>query len=756
MMPLFRRLSPVALLALSFAAGCRNQDPENFVRKGTAYFDQAHYAEAIVEFRRAIQLDPKHSAARVKLAEAFERNRDAANALREYVRAADLLPDNADIQLRAGSYLLLAQQYEDAKGRADRVLAQSPANVDALILRGNALAGLADFDGAVAQYEDAIAADPARHEAFLSLGAIQSAQRKPQEAEATFKKAVAAAPREVAPGLALANFLWSSGRPAEAESALKAALAIQPENPMANRALGVFYMATGRTAEAEDYFKALAATTGNTTGAVATLAQYYATTNRRPEARKLLEELAKRSDARSLATVRLAALDAQEGQTVQGLTRLKEYLAKNPNDTSALLLSGELLARDGKRDEGLAATKAAIAIDPSSYRAHDLAGQILAQSDRPEEAIQEYEKALRFEARPLDAALQLARLHLARGAADKSATYAQQALALDPRNAAAQSLLIRSYLRGGDRGKAKELLARLRQQYPNAAGVFDLTALVQLAEKQTDAARASYLHALQLNPKDLEALAGVVTIDLSAGRVKDATARIDGALAERQLTVDLLILGGRAYATAGDLPKSEAALKRAIDLEPSRLQAYHLLGELYVRQNRIDEALKQFRDVLQRNSKSVGAGTMVGMLLEAQGHRAEAEKEYERVLEIDSRAGVAANNLAWLYLTRNAKLDEALQLAATAQQALPEEPTVNDTLGWAYVKKNMASRAIGPLEAGVQKSPGDAVMHYHLGVAYMQTGEFDKAKRSLTKALELKPDFEGAQDARKTLASIGP
>jgi tetratricopeptide (TPR) repeat protein len=117
---------------------------------------------------------------------------------------------------------------------------------------------------------------------------------------------------------------------------------------------------------------------------------------------------------------------------------------------------------------------------------------------------------------------------------------------------------------------------------------------------------------------------------------------------------------------------------------------------------------------------------------------------------------VASNNLAWLYQSRPGKLDEALQLAKTAQQALPEEPSINDTLGWIYVRKNLASLAIAPLEACVQKVPQNPVYHYHLGVAYKQAGNLDKAKRSLSKALSLRADFDGASEARKALAEIGP
>jgi Flp pilus assembly protein TadD len=67
----------------------------------------------------------------------------------------------------------------------------------------------------------------------------------------------------------------------------------------------------------------------------------------------------------------------------------------------------------------------------------------------------------------------------------------------------------------------------------------------------------------------------------------------------------------------------------------------------------------------------------------------------------------------------------------------------------------MAAAAIQPLEVSVRKAPTEPTFQYHLGMAYMQTGEWDKAKRALKEALALKSDFDGASDARTALSTIG-
>jgi tetratricopeptide (TPR) repeat protein len=303
--------------------------------------------------------------------------------------------------------------------------------------------------------------------------------------------------------------------------------------------------------------------------------------------------------------------------------------------------------------------------------------------------------------------------------------------------------------------QAKNELEGLRKRFPNSAGVEKLSAMVQLASKQPDAARASFERALRALPGDLESLTGVVQIDVATGHAKEAAARVDARLKAAPPNVDLLVLAARAHAAAQDLESAETLLRKAIELDPDRLQAYSMLGQLYARQNRIEEAKTSFHDVLKRNPKSVGAATMIAMLLEQQKRIPEAEKQYEQALAIDGRAAVAANNLAWIYVASNRKLDEALQLAQTAQQLLPDEPNVNDTLGWIYYQKKMASQAISHLENSVEKSPNDPTHHFHLGMAYVETGAWDKARQSLKRAFALKPDFDGSAEAKKALGMIG-
>src|SRR5207249_3059780 len=149
--------------------------------------------------------DPKRADIRLKLADTYMLLADSAAALPEYVRAADLLPNDSSAQLKAGALLLMARAFDDAKSRADKAIKLDPKNAAAQVLRGNALAGLKDVDGAIADYEQALALDPSQETAYSNIATIQIMRGQLAEAEVAFRKAIEVAPRSVAARLALGN-----------------------------------------------------------------------------------------------------------------------------------------------------------------------------------------------------------------------------------------------------------------------------------------------------------------------------------------------------------------------------------------------------------------------------------------------------------------------------------------------------------------------------------------------------------------------
>lgn len=736
--------------------GC-SRDPEvrkrNYFESGNRYLDQSKPQEAAIEYRNALQIDPRFAEARVKLAEIYEKLGDGPNALNEYVRAADLLPNDVKVQLLAGQYLLAARRLDDALARADAALAQEATNVEAHVLRGNALGGLNELEKALAEIEEAVRLEPARGPTYTQLGIVEFARGRNEQAEAAFKKAIELAPNHVQGHLALANYYWATRQLPQAEQSFTTALKIDPENAAANRAMAAYSLSTGRTADAEQYLKRLAEA-ARSPGTVFALAEYYLATNRIQDAIAQLEPLA--SDERQVtgAKQHLARAYAAAGNRAKAHTLVDEMLARDGRDTDALLLKGQLSLDEGKRDEALAHVKAAVDAAPASIAAQFALGKLYAARGDGAGAREHFTKVLDLNPRATAARLELSKLQLASGNPNESLSTVDQAARIQPDNIEVRLTLVRSLLAAKQFTRADTEIRGLLAAHPDIAAVHVQSGVLAAERKNQKSARAAFERALALAPDSVEALAALVALDVSARDFTAAKTRVDAHTASPEARPELLLLAARTYVSTGDLAGAERLLRRTIDRDPTLLPAYGMLARIYLSQKKIDLARQEFEALAERQSMPVAALTMAGIILQSQGNQAEAKKRFERALAFDPRAAVAANNLAWIYAEAGENLDGALQLAQTAARAAPDVPEMMDTLGWVYYKKNLPDQAIQQLSRSVEKTPGNPVYRYHLGLAYVQAGDPVRGRQSLAKALELGSDFAGADVARRTLAEL--
>ena len=751
-----RNTRVVTLIALAlWPLACSNPavEKQRHFERGNQYAAEKRDEFAVIEYANAVRIDPKFGEARLKLAETYERMQNARAAFAELIRAADALPDNRDVQLKATRLLLFGGRFEDAKARAAALLNKNPQDVDALLLLASAMTALKDPEGAIAEIDEAMKLLPNDSRALVNLGAVRMHSGDAKEAEAAFRKAVSLDPSSADPHLAFANFLWSAGRPGEAEAEIKQALALQPRNLLGNHMLGTILMATNRWQEAEQPLKVIAEASG-TPAARLRLAEYYVRVRRRDDASKLLAQLAGEQATFSAAEAMLAALDYDAGRLAEAHNRLDNLLGRLPKDVRALVMKAHWLRNEKKLDEALQRAKAAVEADSQSVQAQFALATVHDQRHERQDAIKAYSETLRLNPRAAAAQLALSRLSLVTGDSDAAVHHAEEARQIQPANPAARLALARSLVARAELGRAQTEIEALLRDQPNSAAVHALNGSFEAMRNNPVIARASFNRALELMPDNFEALGGLVGLELRAKQFDAAVQRVDAALTKHPNRSDVLALAAEAYFQAGQSERAEQALKRAVSANPQFSAGYQMLAILYVKERRLDEARAEYEGMVKRDPKAVGPRTMVGMILQAQGKRDEARRWYEATVAEMTNAPVVANNLAYMYAEDGINLDIALQLATSAKQQLPNMPEIDDTLGWVYYKKDLPSMAVGPLEESHKKKPDSPNILYHLGLTYAKLGDKAKATDALERALKLNPQFKGAQTARETLASL--
>ncbi len=300
--------------------------------------------------------------------------------------------------------------------------------------------------------------------------------------------------------------------------------------------------------------------------------------------------------------------------------------------------------------------------------------------------------------------------------------------------------------------RAERELRALETEYPQVSAVHVQAGSLALVKNDVASAGAHFEQAQKLDPKSVEPVAGLIALALKKKDNAGAKALIEQRLKEGS-TPDLQVLAARTYIVLKDATSAEKALRAAIIEDPYQLQAYGLLGQLHLSQEKLDEALKEFDALAARQQRPVGALTMSGVILQTQGKLDEAKRKYEDALGIDSRATVAANNLAWILAESGEDLNRALELAKTATASSPDAPELLDTLGWVYYKKDQPELAIPIFRRSIAKAAANPNPHYHLGLALLKTGDVSNGRAELQRALASGASEATATEIRRLLNS---
>jgi Flp pilus assembly protein TadD len=755
---MMRKTSCVVIVLMATALVACKSDPQATAKehfeKGNQQLERKQYPEAIIEYRRAVQADPRLGPARLQLAFAYAATGDGLNALREYVRAADLMPDDRDALAKASTFLLLAGRFTDAQALAERMLKRDPNDVHAHVLLANSLAGLKDAEGAVAAFEKAVLLDPNRSSTYSELGSVQLISGNREEAEKAFRKAVEIDPKSANAHMSLANYLWATGDLRGAEQEMRTALSLDPKHTVANRAMAMYLMISGKAAEAEPHLKAVADASPAAEPKYF-LAEYYLRLNRPEDARAVLTPMAKDDATFVGASVRLARLEAMAGKNADAHRLLDAVLAREPKNADALTTRGKLFLAENNTINALTTLQSAVEANPRSVEAFLALGQTHAVRGSVKEAMTAYNDALKLDGGSMEGRLGLARLQINNGNAAEAVPLVLKVVEERPASAEARLLLLYGLIAVGDVAQAQRQLDVLLQNNANDATIQTAAGMIATLKKDTEAARQAYQRALNADPRSYQALAGLLTTEMQGKQFGRARTLIEEQLAKMPNDPNVLLMAAQTYGALGDAFEMERALKKTVEADPASLQAYSMLGRMYYQQGRLDLARRELEKYVSTAPMSVPGNTMLGTILELQGKLDEAKGRYNKALQIDPRAAVAANNLAWISARTNGNLDMALQLAQTAKAQLPNRHEVDDTLGFIYYKKGLSSMAIEALSNSTQKQPDNPSYNYHLALAYHQNGNNDEARKHLQKALSSKSTFASADEAKKLLDSLG-
>jgi len=132
--------SLVAVVML-ICVGCSTPEEKKakHYKKGMELVKENKLDEAIIEFKNALQIDPKYVDGHHQLGIAYLKKGNLRGAFGELSRTVELNPELYDAQIKLGNLYMLGRKLLEAKEKAALVLKKAPDNIDALYLSGNTL-----------------------------------------------------------------------------------------------------------------------------------------------------------------------------------------------------------------------------------------------------------------------------------------------------------------------------------------------------------------------------------------------------------------------------------------------------------------------------------------------------------------------------------------------------------------------------------------------------------------------------------------
>jgi serine/threonine protein kinase/tetratricopeptide (TPR) repeat protein len=177
-----------------------------------------------------------------------------------------------------------------------------------------------------------------------------------------------------------------------------------------------------------------------------------------------------------------------------------------------------------------------------------------------------------------------------------------RALALDPKNFEARMHMVFIHLSRGEKGRARELLSRLRREMPNDVGVHFVSGVLRRLDGDYERALRSFDRMVKLNPAER------VVVSYNRARIFMYQRRYDDALLE---------------------------LDQGAMMEPDHPLIKTFRGRVLYYRGEVEKAVKLLEEVLEKNPRLDGVRPIYAICLSRSGRHAEAlEQLTEQVKDV--------------------------------------------------------------------------------------------------------------------------
>jgi len=746
---------PIILVCVIFLAAC-SRDPsvrkQKFYKAGVEYLNKGDTRKAAIQFKNALQIDPKFAEAANVLAEIQFRQGNYSQAYSLLQQAIAAKPDYMPSHRGLAQVYRRAGKLDDAQKELQFILDHSPDDIDALLNLGALQTRQKKLTDAEGTLNRVLELQPNHVGALVALASLKKDANDLPVAERYLKLALDKNPRSVPLHLNLIKFYIATGRAAEAEPLFSQALRMSNNDITVLAAQAGYYEGLKKYTEAEAVARKIQASHANDPNYWGALADFYVRIGDWARAKSELERVYQqhKDDPGTLHKFIEVHLTLNDRRAAESLNQI--LLKKNPQDSYGHMFKGRMDLADGNVGAAMLELNETVKYQPDLAAVHYWLAQAHIQKGDLQQAKQELATALRYNPNYQTALVSLTKLDGATGMLDKALAESRRLAANSPGDVDSLLLYSQSLLKKGDYATAEKVLKVLLERAPGNAEAHQLSGVLYLAHQNLSGARKEFKQAWDLQPQSKSLLETVVLGYFVAKQPDAAVDFLQDEIKSRPGDALLYRELGKVYLWEKKREAAVPALQKALNLAPADPDATILLADAYAAEKKSDEAIRLISEARRQHPKDADLMLQSGTIFEKLQRWDDARGAYERALQLDGDNALTKNNLAWLLAEHGGNIDLALKLAQQAKEKLYDSPQVTDTIGWVYYKKGVYKTARDYLKQSVDKDQKNAIFQYQLGMAERKLGNQEEARRDLLNAVTLDPKAPEADLARAALA----
>jgi tetratricopeptide (TPR) repeat protein len=193
-----------------------------------------------------------------------------------------------------------------------------------------------------------------------------------------------------------------------------------------------------------------------------------------------------------------------------------------------------------------------------------------------------------------------------------------------------------------------------------------------------------------------------------------------------------------------NLPLAGQRLEAALRLDPDFRDALTNMTRWSLMMDRPKDAETYGRKAVAEYPNFVTARLYLADALRAQNKLDEAVQEYRRVIAIDPAMYDAHNSIAMILDSQGLK-QEAVKEYRLSLAVQPNQPMTHSKIGVIFTQTHQLPEAVEEFTQEVKLAPASANAHDDLGVALFQLGDDEKAVEQFNEAIRIDPSYAGAR-----------